>query len=61
MERHLDQELSDLKQELLLMASHAESAVNRAVEALVTRDIRHADKAAPAPAFGSENLTARRT
>jgi len=38
MERHLDHELGELKQKLLTMASHAESAVNRAVEALVTRN-----------------------
>jgi phosphate transport system protein len=31
-------ELDGLKQKLLLMASHAETAVNRAVEALVTRN-----------------------
>jgi len=32
-------ELDGLKQQLLAMASHAEAAVNRAVEALVTRDL----------------------
>src|SRR5258708_40113294 len=31
-------ELEDLKQRLLNMASHAEGAVNRAVEALITRN-----------------------
>ena len=35
---HFEQELSGLKNTLLTMASHAESAVNRAVEALVNRD-----------------------
>jgi phosphate transport system protein len=35
---HFDMELDILKQKLLLMASHAETAVNRAVEALVTRN-----------------------
>jgi len=38
MERHFDQELDELKQRLLTMASQAESAVKRAVEALMTRD-----------------------
>jgi phosphate transport system protein len=38
MERHFDQELSDLQQMLLTMASHAETMVNEAVEALITRD-----------------------
>jgi phosphate transport system protein len=35
---HFDMELEDLKQRLLNMASHAEEAVNRAVEALITRN-----------------------
>ena len=38
MERHFDNELSELKQRLLTMASHAETAVNRAIEALTTRN-----------------------
>jgi phosphate transport system protein len=38
MEHHFDTELDVLKQKLLTMASHAETAVNRAVEALVTRN-----------------------
>ena len=38
MERHFDHELSELKQRLLTMASHAETAVNRALEALTTRN-----------------------
>ena len=38
METHFEMELDGLKQKLLLMASHAEIAVNRAVEALVTRN-----------------------
>jgi phosphate transport system protein len=38
MEHHFDTELDVLKQKLLLMASYAETAVNRAVEALVTRN-----------------------
>ena len=33
-----DQELAELKEKLLTMASHAESGVRRAVEALVKRD-----------------------
>lgn len=35
---HLEQELSALKNALLTMASHAESAVRQAVDAVVTRD-----------------------
>lgn len=38
METHFDMELGELKQKLLTMASHAESAVNEAVRALVERD-----------------------
>lgn len=38
MQTHHDKELSDLKDKLLTMASHAESAVARAVEAVVNRD-----------------------
>ncbi|MFZ1074682.1 MAG: phosphate signaling complex protein PhoU [Verrucomicrobiia bacterium] len=38
METHLEMELDGLKQKLLLMASHAETAVNQAVQALVQRD-----------------------
>ena len=38
MERHFDNDLGELKQRLLTMASHAESAVNRALEALSTRN-----------------------
>jgi phosphate transport system protein len=34
----LEQELGTLKQQLLLMGSHAESAVNRAIRALLRRD-----------------------
>jgi phosphate transport system protein len=36
---YFDNELDDLKHKLLTMASHAETAVNRAVEALVTRNL----------------------
>lgn len=39
MERHFDQELTDLKQKLLTMASYAEKAVSDAVNALVNRDL----------------------
>lgn len=39
MERHFDQELAELKQKLLTMASHAEKAVGDAVKALVNRDL----------------------
>jgi phosphate transport system protein len=35
---HFEQELAGLRERLLAMASHAESAVNRAVEALTTRN-----------------------
>jgi len=38
METHFEMELDGLKQKLLLMASHAETAVNQAVQALVQRD-----------------------
>ena len=39
MERHFDQELNSLKDRLLLMASHAEAAVNQSVQALTQRDL----------------------
>jgi phosphate transport system protein len=38
MEHHFDNELGELKQKLLTMASHAETAVNEAIRALVERD-----------------------
>ena len=38
MQTHHDKELATLKEELLTMASHAESAVTRAVQAVVNRD-----------------------
>jgi phosphate transport system protein len=38
MDTHFEVELNGLKQKLLTMASYAETAVNRAVEALVTRN-----------------------
>ena len=38
MESHFDMELGELKQKLLTMASHAETAVNDALRALVERD-----------------------
>lgn len=38
METHFEHELAGLKQRLLTIASHAESAVNRAVQALAQRD-----------------------
>jgi phosphate transport system protein len=38
MQRGIETELDALKQRLLVMASHAEGAVNRAVQALVNRD-----------------------
>lgn len=38
MEHHIDLELGELKQKLLTMASHAETAVNESVRALVERD-----------------------
>jgi phosphate transport system protein len=38
MQTHHDKELADLKDKLLTMASHAESAVTRAVEAVANRD-----------------------
>jgi len=38
MQTHFEKELAELKEKLLLMAGYAETAVKRAVEALVTRD-----------------------
>ncbi len=38
MQRHIDIELSDLKEKLLIMASYAEASVNRAMKALTDRD-----------------------
>jgi phosphate transport system protein len=38
MEQHIDMELGELKQKLLTMASHAETAVNEALRALIERD-----------------------
>ena len=35
---HFDMELDAFKQKLLAMAGHAETAVNRAIEALTTRN-----------------------
>ncbi len=35
---HLENQLADLKEKLLTMASHAEGAVNKAIKALVERD-----------------------
>ncbi|HTI97759.1 MAG TPA: phosphate signaling complex protein PhoU [Dongiaceae bacterium] len=43
MQIHLEKEFDELKQHLLLMGSHAETAVKQAVEALITRndDLAH--------------------
>jgi phosphate transport system protein len=38
MQTHHEKELADLKERLLIMASHAEAAVTRAVQAVVQRD-----------------------
>src|ERR1044072_4842241 len=38
MEHHIDMDLGELKQKLLTMASHAETAVNEALRALLERD-----------------------
>lgn len=38
MEKHFEMGLDELRQKLLTMASHAETAVNRAVQALMQRD-----------------------
>lgn len=38
MQRHFDQELSQLKEKLLTMASHSEGALTKAIKALVDRD-----------------------
>lgn len=42
---HHDQELAQLKERLITMASHAEAAVNRYIKALIDRDSTHAVKA----------------
>ena len=39
MERHFDQELNALTEKLLTMSSHAEAAVNDAMQALLNRDL----------------------
>jgi phosphate transport system protein len=39
MEHHFDHELNALKEKLLTMASHAEAAVNQALQALANRDL----------------------
>lgn len=44
MQTHFEQELGDLKDKLLTMASHAEAAVTNAVKALVDRDDSLAQK-----------------
>jgi len=44
MQSHFEKEISDLKDRLLTMASHAETAVRRAVEALMTRDLEIASQ-----------------
>jgi phosphate transport system protein len=44
MATHFEQELDELKQKLLTMAGHAETAVQRAVKALVDRDEKLARK-----------------
>ncbi|HTQ99595.1 MAG TPA: phosphate signaling complex protein PhoU [Candidatus Acidoferrum sp.] len=36
---HINTELDELKKKLITMASHAETAVNRAIESLVTRNV----------------------
>jgi phosphate transport system protein len=41
---HFEQELADLKNTLLTMASHAESAVKQALQALLQRDVLLADR-----------------
>jgi phosphate transport system protein len=45
MQTHFEKELSDLKEKLLTMASHAESSVRMAVEALETRNADLAQEA----------------
>lgn len=44
MQTHFDKELGELQEKLLIMASHAESAVTRAVQALVNRNDALADQ-----------------
>lgn len=41
---HFEQELSELKEKMLVMASHSESAVRRSIEALTQRDYELASK-----------------
>ena len=43
MERHADQELDALKQELVQMATRAEAAIGKAVRALLMRDVEMAE------------------
>jgi phosphate transport system protein len=43
MERHLDQELKELKQDILKMGTYAEEAIFKSVEALKTRDTKMAE------------------
>ncbi len=38
MQRHFDQDIADLREKILTMASHAEAAVSQAVQALAQRD-----------------------
>jgi phosphate transport system protein len=38
MQTHFEKELSDVKEKLLLMASHAEAAIQQSVQALIQRD-----------------------
>jgi phosphate transport system protein len=38
MQTHFEQELAELKEKLLLMAGHAETAVREALQALLERD-----------------------
>src|SRR5438309_532108 len=44
MDNHFEMGLDELRQKLLTMASHAETAVNRAVQALVQRDSELANR-----------------
>lgn len=44
MDNHFEMGLDELRQQLLTMASHAETAVNRAVQALVQRDANLAQR-----------------
>ena len=44
MQRHFDEQIADLKHELLLMSGRAEEIIRKAVESLMSRDAALADE-----------------